>query len=323
VTPILIILNIFVAGLLLTAPSPKPAETTAPVVIPNEVRNPSVPDAKNERDSSARSVPRNDKVCFLAVCPVYAVSRFTFAAQIVPKPCGTITVAAAADLTDAINEIAANFQKTTGCTVRVSTGSSGNFISQIENGAPFDVFFSADIEYPKKLDAEGLAAPGSTYLYAVGKIVLWVRSDSRVDISKGLAALRDPSIQKIAIANPQHAPYGRAAQQALQKAELYDAVKDRFVLGENISQAAQFVESGNADAGILALSLVASLGLKDKGRYWRIPENLYAPIKQGVVLLRTSKNPQGAQAFLNYIKTPETAALLERYGFTLPAKAKS
>jgi molybdate transport system substrate-binding protein len=242
--------------------------------------------------------------------------------QAAQKPCGTVTVAAAADLTYAMNEIAANFEKATGCTVRVSTGSSGNFLSQIENGAPFDVFFSADIEYPKKLEAEGLAEPGTIYLYAVGKIVLWVRNDSRLDISKGLAALRDPSIQKVAIANPQHAPYGRAAEEALRKSGLYDAAKDRFVLGENISQAAEFVESGNADAGILALSLVLSPGLKGKGRFWRIPEDLYAPIQQGVVLVRASQNPQGAQAFLDYIKSATTAALLERYGFVLPAKGK-
>lgn len=222
----------------------------------------------------------------------------------------------------AMNEIAANFEKATGCAVRVITGSSGNFLAQIENGAPFDVFFSADIEYPKKLEAEGLAVPGSTYLYAVGKIVLWVRNDSRLDISKGLAVLREPSIQKVAIANPQHAPYGRAAEEALRRSGVYDAVKDRFVLGENISQAAEFVESGNADTGILALSLVLSPGLKEKGRFWRIPENLYAPIQQGVVLVRASQNPQGARAFLDYIKSASTAALLERYGFVLPAKGK-
>jgi molybdate transport system substrate-binding protein len=222
----------------------------------------------------------------------------------------------------AMNEIAANFEKVTGCTVRVSTGSSGNFLSQIENGAPFDVFFSADIEYPKKLEAEGLAVPASTYLYAVGKIVLWIRNDSRLDIGKGLAVLREPSIQKVAIANPQHAPYGRAAEEALRNGGVYDAVKDRFVLGENISQAAEFVESGNAEAGILALSLVLSPSLKEKGRFWRIPENLYAPIQQGVVLVRSAPNPQGARTFLDYMKSPATAALLERYGFVLPAKGK-
>jgi molybdate transport system substrate-binding protein len=244
------------------------------------------------------------------------------ASQAAQKPCGTVTVAAAADLMGAMKEIATNFEKAARCTVRVSTGSSGNFLSQIENGAPFDLFFSADIEYPRKLESEGLAASGSTYLYAVGKIVLWVRNDSRLDISKGLAALRDPSIQKVSIANPQHAPYGRAAEEALRKAGIYDVIKDRLVLGENISQAAQFVESGNADAGILALSLGLSPGLKEKGHYWRIPENLYTPIQQGVVVMRASQNPQGAQAFLEYIKTPATAALLERYGFALPARVK-
>jgi molybdate transport system substrate-binding protein len=240
--------------------------------------------------------------------------------QAAAKPCGTITVAAASDLTYAMNEIAANFEQTTGCSVRLSMGSSGNFLTQIENGAPFDVFFSADIAYPKKLEAEGLAAQGSTYLYAIGKIVLWARSDSRVDVSKGLSALRDPAVKKISIANPEHAPYGRAAEEALRQAGVYDAVKDRIVLGENISQAAEFVESGNADAGILALSLVASPAMKGKGRAWNIPENLYTPIEQGAVEVRAAANPEGARQFLDYIRMPATAALLERYGFALPAR---
>jgi molybdate transport system substrate-binding protein len=236
------------------------------------------------------------------------------------KPCGIVTVAAASDLTYAMNEIAANFEKATGCTVRLSLGSSGNFLTQIENGAPFDVFFSADIAYPEKLEAEGLAAPGSAYVYAIGKIALWTRNDSRVDVGRGLAALREPSVRKIAIANPEHAPYGRAAEQALRQSGVYEAVKDRLVLGENISQAAEFVESGNADAGILALSLVVSPAMKDKGRAWNIPEKFYTPIEQGAVVLRAAANPQGAREFLDYIKMPATAALLERYGFVLPAK---
>jgi molybdate transport system substrate-binding protein len=244
-------------------------------------------------------------------------------AQVAARQCGTVAVAAASDLTYAMTEIAASFEKATGCTVRLSLGSSGNFLTQIENGAPFDVFFSADIAYPKKLEAEGSAAPGSTYLYAIGKIVLWTRKDSGVDVSKGLAVLRDPAVRKIAIANPEHAPYGRAAEEALRQSGVYDAVKDRLVLGENISQAAEFVESGNADVGILALSLVVSPAMKDKGRGWDIPENLYAAIQQGVVVVRASKNPQGANQFLDYIKLPSTAALLERYGFVLPAKTSS
>jgi molybdate transport system substrate-binding protein len=236
------------------------------------------------------------------------------------KPCGTVTVAAASDLTYAMNEIAGNFEKATGCTVRLSMGSSGNFLTQIENGAPFDVFFSADVAYPKKLEAEGLAAPGSTYVYAIGKIVLWTRNGSRVNVGKGFSALRDPAVRKIAIANPAHAPYGRAAEEALRHSGVYEAVKGRLVLGENISQAAEFVESGNADAGILALSLVVSPAMKDKGRAWNIPENLYAPIEQGAVAVRAAANPQGARQFLDYIKLDAMVALLERYGFALAGK---
>jgi molybdate transport system substrate-binding protein len=239
------------------------------------------------------------------------------------KPCGVVTIAAAADLIDAMKEIIAQFEKASGCTARLSTGSSGNFSSQIENGAPFDLFFSADVDYPRKLEAEGLAAPGSVFVYGIGKIVLWVRNESRLDLSKGLAALRDPSVRKVAIANPQHAPYGRAAEEALRRAGVYDAVKDRLVLGENISQAAQFVESGNADAGILALSLAVSPGLKEEGHYSKIPENLYAPIEQGAALVRASPNPQAARAFLEFVKAPGAAAVLEKYGFTVPGpKAK-
>jgi molybdate transport system substrate-binding protein len=234
------------------------------------------------------------------------------------RPCGVVTIAAAADLIYSMNELIGQFEKASGCTARLSAGSSGNFFSQIENGAPFDVFFSADVDYPRKLEAEGLAVPGSVFVYGIGKIVVWVRTDSRLDLSKGLAALRDPSVRKVAIANPQHAPYGRAAEEALRKAGVYDAVKDRLVLGENISQAAQFVESGNADAGILALSLAVSPGLKEEGRYSKIPENLYTPIEQGAALLHASPNPQPARAFLEFVKTPGAAAVLERYGFTVP-----
>jgi molybdate transport system substrate-binding protein len=260
-------------------------------------------------------------VCVSPLC--FARARNAPLPQTVPRPCGTITVAAASDLTYAMNEIAANFEKATGCAVRLSMGSSGNFLTQIENGAPFDVFFSADIAYPKKLEAEGLAAPGSTYLYAVGKIALWVRNDSGIEVGKGFAALRDGGVKKIAIANPLHAPYGRAAEEALRNAGMYDALKDRLVLGENISQAAEFVESGNADAGIIALSLAFSPAMKDKGRAWIVPENLYTPIQQGAVIVRGASNPESAKQFLEYIKMPATAALLERYGFALPGNVSS
>jgi|SRR5665213_168943 len=275
--------------------------------------------------------PIRAAILFFAVGTLIFLSPFfipRFSANAVPqqtsaKPCGTVTVAAASDLTYALAEIAGNFEKTTGCHVRLSMGSSGNFLTQIENGAPYDLFFSADIAYPKKLEGEGLAAPASTYLYAVGKIVLWARNDSPVDISKGLAALSGPAFHKIAIANPAHAPYGRAAAEALRKAGVYESVKDRLVLGENISQAAEFVQSGNADAGILALSLVLSPAMKGQGRTSPIPGNLYAPIEQGAVVLQSAKNPQAARQFLDYVKLPATAALLEKYGFVLPPKTSA
>jgi molybdate transport system substrate-binding protein len=281
----------------------------------------------NSRGVNVKRNLRAFAVVFVALAlaasfPGARAASSSAASQAAQKSCGTVNLAAASDLAYAMNEIARKFQEATGCIVRVSAGSSGNFLSQIENGAPFDVFFSADIEYPKKLEREGLAATGSTYLYAVGKIVLWVRSDSRLDVSRGFAVLRDPSIRKVSIANPQHAPYGRAAEESLRKAGVYDAVRERLVLGENISQAAQFVESGNAEVGVLALSLVLSPQLKDKGRAWNIPENLYSPIEQGVVVLRGAQNPQGAQQFLGYIKSPATRLLLERYGFTLPREVK-
>lgn len=259
----------------------------------------------------------------LALVTPFPIARARNAAswpQAAPKTCGTVTVAAASDLTFAMNEIAENFEKATGCSVRLSLGSSGNFLAQIENGGPFDVFLSADIAYPKQLEAEGLAVPRSTVLYAIGKIVLWTRNDSRVDVGKGFSALRDPSVQKIAIANPEHAPYGRAAEEALRQSGVYEAVKGKLVFGENISQAAEFIESGNADAGIVALSLIRSPAMRDKGRSWIIPENLYTPIQQGAVAVRAAKNPQGARQFLDYVKMPATAAVLGRYGFVLPAK---
>src|SRR5580693_5489679 len=196
-----------------------------------------------------------------------------------------ISVAAAADLQFAMQDMAARFQKETGKSVKVTYGSSGNFFQQLQNGAPFDVFFSANLDYPKKLEAAGLTEPGSYYPYARGKIVIWVPKDSKLDLSSGMKALLDPSVKKIAVANPQHAPYGQAAVAALQKEGLYEKVKDKFVLGENISQTASFVVSGSADVGIVALSLALSPNMKDKGLYVEIPGGEYPPIEQACVIL--------------------------------------
>src|SRR5262252_8335336 len=192
----------------------------------------------------------------------------------------SITVAAAADLQFAIQDVAAQFQKHTGKEVKLIYGSSGNFFQQLQNGAPFDMFFSANLDYLRQLESMGLTEPGSLYSYATGRVVLWVPKESKLELNSGLQALADPSVRKIAIANPQHAPYGQAAVAALQKEGLYDKVAGRLVLGENISQTASFVVSGAADAAIVALSLAVSPNMKDKGRYVEIPAGDYPPLEQ-------------------------------------------
>jgi len=233
-------------------------------------------------------------------------------------PAQEITVAAAADLQFVLPEIAARFQKETGKTVKLTFGSSGNFFTQIQNGAPFDLFLSADIDYPKKLEAAGLAEPGTLYEYAVGRIVLWVPNDSQLDLARGLPVVLDPAVKKIAIANPQHAPYGRAAVAALQHEKLYDRVRDKFVLGENISQTVSFVASGNAEIGIVALSLVLSPSMKEQGKYVKIPEDEYPAIHQAGVVVHASPQKALAAQFLEYLKSPPILALLTAYGFSDP-----
>lgn len=234
--------------------------------------------------------------------------------------CGQeVAVAAAADLKFAMTNIAAQFEKQTGNKVNVTYGSSGNFFAQLQNGAPFDLFFSADIDYARKLESAGLTEPGTLYLYAIGRIVIWAPGNSPLDISKsGWKTLLDERVKKIAIANPEHAPYGRAAVAAMQKAGIYDQVKSKLVFGENISQAAQFVQSGNAQAGILALSLAASDPMKD-GQGWEIPEDLHPPIEQAAIVMKSAKNKETARGFLGFVKSDAGRAALAKYGFTFPA----
>jgi molybdate transport system substrate-binding protein len=229
-----------------------------------------------------------------------------------------LKIAAAADLTFAFKDVAAQFQQQTGNSVKLTYGSSGNFYQQIQNGAPFDLFFSADIGYPQKLEAAGLTEPGTIYEYASGKLVIWVPNASRLDLSRGLATLLDPRIRKIAIANPQHAPYGAAAVAAMRHDNLFDKTKDKLVMGENISQTAQFVQSGNADVGILALSLAVAPAMKNSGRYVEIPSADYPPIIQAAVIVKSSRNKELANQFMKFIKQPATVALMARYGFTIP-----
>ena len=232
-----------------------------------------------------------------------------------------ITIAAASDLTFAFKEVGVRFQKQTGDSIKLSYGSSGNFFSQIMNGAPYDMFFSADVAYPKELEAAGLIEPGSLYAYATGKLVIWVPSKSKLDINRGLKVLLDPAIGKIAIADPAHAPYGAAAVAAMRREGIYDQVKGKLVQGENVSQAAQFVESGNADVGLLALSLAMASPMKTAGRYFEIPPANYPPIIQAVVILKAAHDKTTSENFLKYLKEPSTVALMQQYGFAPPAGA--
>jgi molybdate transport system substrate-binding protein len=230
-----------------------------------------------------------------------------------------INVAAAADLSAAFKEIGANFEKQKGIEVKLSFGASGALTQQIENGAPFDIFFSADMGYPQKLISEGHATSASLYRYAVGKLVLWAPANSSLNFERqGMNAILDPSVQKIAIANPEHAPYGRAAVAALKHAGLYEKVAPRIVMGENVSQAAQFVESGNAQVGFVALAHAMAPQMKGKGKYWLVPADAYPALDQGVIVLSNSAHSKEAAEFLEFIKSKEVAAILQGYGFTVP-----
>ena len=235
---------------------------------------------------------------------------------------GTVAVAAAADLQFALADVKAAFvQSHPGVQVAATFGSSGNFYAQIVNGAPFDVFLSADEDYPRKLVQAGLADAGSAFRYSRGRLVLWVPKGSPVPLERlGMKALLDPTVKKVAIANPRHAPYGRAAEAALAKLGLLDAVKPRLVFGENISQTAQFVQSGAADVGILALSLAKAPALAEVGRSVEVPLDAYPPLEQGAVLLARAKDNAAARAFCDFLRGPAGATILKRYGFVVDTR---
>jgi molybdate transport system substrate-binding protein len=268
-----------------------------------------------------QSTPKilNNVFCaLLIVCVVLSATRVESQEN---KKQTELTVAAAADLSSALKEIGDHYETNTGVKIKLSFGASGSLTQQIQNGAPFDLFFSADMDYPRQLATAGEADGSSLYQYAVGKLVLWVPADSALDVERhGMNIVLDPTVKKIAIANPQHAPYGRAAVAALKHAGLYDRVADRLVLGENISQAAQFVESGNAQAGFVALAHAIAPTMRGKGKYWEVPADFYPPLAQGVIVLSHSQHQKEAAAFLDYIKTNEVVELLQKYGFTLPRK---
>jgi len=239
-----------------------------------------------------------------------------------PSASRTVRVAAAADLKFAMDEVIGEFQKAKpAIKVAPTYGSSGTFYSQLSNKAPFDIYFSADILYPTKLVEADLALKDTQFMYAVGQIVVWVPKDSPIDVERlGMEALRHPSVRRIAIANPEHAPYGRAAEAALHKLAVYDSVKDRLVLGENIAQTAQFVESGAADIGIIALSLAMAPAMRDKGKYWTIPLDAYPALEQGGVILSWARDMPATREFKAFVTAPAGRAILKRYGFILPGE---
>lgn len=232
-----------------------------------------------------------------------------------------ITIAAAADLKFAMDEVVAGFAaQHPADTVEVVYGSSGKFHTQIQQGAPYDLYFSADIAYPRALAQAGFAA-SPVQAYAVGRIVLWsAQYDAR---QMTLRSLLEPRIQRIAIANPKHAPYGQRAEEALRAAGLWEQVQSKLVYGENISQTAQFVRSGNAQVGIVALSLAVHPELAQRGGHWPIPERLHAPLEQGFVITRRAQGNALAQRFANHMASPAARAVMVQHGFALPGDAPS
>ena len=238
-----------------------------------------------------------------------------------------VSLAAASDLISCLDALNAAFLQIENpkskienpTTLTVVTGSSGNFFAQIKNGAPYDIFLSADLSYPRALIDARLADPASLTPYAIGRLVLWT---TRTDLAlTDLATtLRDPRVKKFAIANPAHAPYGRAAQQTLASLGLSAAAAPKLVLGENIAQTAQFVQSGNADSGLVALSLVLSPTLRERGHWQEIPATLHAPLEQAAVLTtRGAANPAAAR-YLVFLRSPAARKIFERFGFVLPTE---
>ena len=247
--------------------------------------------------------------CLLPAAPVHAEA-----------PPREVRVAAAADLKFALDAVfAATAASTRGIRPSVTYGSSGSFYAQIENGAPYDLFLSADAEYPRRLAANGFG-DGEPFLYAVGRIVLWVPVSSKLDIAGlGLRTLLDPSVRRVAIANPRHAPYGRAAEAAMKSRGVWNGIEGKLVLGENVAQAAQFVQSGVADAGVFALSLALAPQLRPAGRYVEIPLESYPRMEQGGLVLKRARDPAAARALRDALLGAQGRKALGERGFFLPA----
>ena len=231
-----------------------------------------------------------------------------------------VRVAAAADTKFAFDEIAEAFRRQRpDIEVRVTYGSSGNFYAQLSNRAPYDMFLSADLEYARRLVREGRATPESEFVYGVGRLVVWASRRSSIDVEKlGMEALRQPLVRKVAIANPAHAPYGRAAVAAMKNLGVYDKLKDRLVYGDSVMQAFQFVESSAADIGIVSYSLALAPQLRDKGRLWQVPLDAYPRQDQGGVILSWAQDRAAADALRNFMLNDDGRTILQRHGFEMP-----
>lgn len=225
----------------------------------------------------------------------------------------TIHVAAAADLMPLLPGIAAQYEKNTGTHLDISFASSSTLATQIINGAPIDLFLAADFTFPEKVVAANLADTPSPIPYAQGTLVLWARKDSPLQ-PISLDTLKNPALKSLAVANPDHAPYGRAAIAALTSMKLIDALRSRFVIAENIAQTAQFVESGNAQAGLISLTTASTAHLQGLGSYVLIPKYDYPAIRQCAVVVRNSANRTAAHDFLNYLLSPKMQQQLAEQG---------
>jgi len=236
----------------------------------------------------------------------------------VPAHAEKITIAAAADLKFAMEEIAVAFKKDhPGEEIDVVYGSSGKFHTQIQQGAPYDLYFSADIAFPRELAKKGFAA-SEVMPYAFGRIVLW---SARMDASKmTLDSLIDPKISRIAIANPKHAPYGKRAEEALRVSGLWEKIEPKLVYGDNIAHTAQFVQTGNAQAGIIALSLAVNPELAKMGGYWLIPDTLHQPLEQGYIITSRAVGNSLAKSFAAYMNSKSARTVMSKYGFVLPGE---
>jgi len=230
-----------------------------------------------------------------------------------------VRVAAAADLRYAFDDLKLAFESShPDIRVEVTYGSSGNFFAQLENRAPFDLFLSADVDYPHRLAAKGLALPDSEFQYAIGHLVVWVPRTSSLDVAKlGIQALLDPSVRKIAIANPRFAPYGRAAEASLKSLGIYDRVQDRLVHGDNVGQTAQFIQTGAADIGLISLAQALSPALREEGRFWEVPRDAYPRLEQGGIILSWVNDREAAESLRTFVTGADGKAILKRYGFAL------